>query len=190
MSIENSFQMLREDPRNPLAWEAIALNIYGPTLAYVASLLMSFRVAPGETAEDIVQEVMVKLYERWPKISEQIRTATDIQSYVRRSCRNLLIDKYRHEKRAEQLIHFLSLNFSQAFRQDTDVHRSIFVQEIINGLPKDCALLLQTYVTEDLSPAEIADRLGASPAAFYARWYRCIQKTRDIFLQRRSRSKH
>jgi RNA polymerase sigma factor (sigma-70 family) len=190
MTIEDSFRILRDDPRNALAWEAIALSVYGPTLAYAASLLMTFRVAPGETAEDIVQEVLVKFYERWPKIGEEIRAATDIQSYLRRSCRNLLIDRYRHEKRAEPLIHFLSLNFSQAFRQDTDVHRSIFVQEIINGLPKDCASLLQAYVTEDLSPAAIADRLGASPGTFYARWYRCIQKAKAIFLQKGPGPKH
>lgn len=186
MNIEQALQALRENPGDALAWEILYVDAYQPLLAYVSSLLLTFRVAPPDTAHDIVHDVMIGFLERWPVIKEKIHSVAALRAYLRRSCRNLLVDLYRSEQRAKSLVDFLALQFSTALGDESDLYRSVFVDEIIAMLPRDCASLLRQYVEEDLSPAEIADREGASAATFYSRWYRCIQKAKKIFMQKKS----
>ncbi len=106
-----------------------------------------------------------------------------------KSCRNLLVDRYREERRAESLIRFLDLRFRNAFQDEADYYRDIFLKEVVGLLPPECGALIREYVEKDLSPAEIAESQNASPATFYSRWYRCIQKARHIFLQKKSAQK-
>src|SRR5437868_1955399 len=107
MTVEEALQVLRMNPSDPQAWEAIALDVYQLLLVYVASLLLTFKVVPGETSHDIVQEVLLKFYERWLENKPSILSAADLHAYLRASCRNLLIDRYRRERNAEQLMDFL-----------------------------------------------------------------------------------
>ncbi len=61
--------------------------------------------------------------------------------------------------------------------------RLILLEQVIGLLQTDCASLLRTYISQDLTPAEIAEREGASAAALYSRWYRCLQKARAALKQ-------
>jgi RNA polymerase sigma factor (sigma-70 family) len=185
MTIEEALHALRADPEDRTARQAIALGVYDHLLAYVASLLLTFRIAPGETAHDIVHDVLLAFYQRRLSSNSTITSESALLAYLRTSCRNLLIDKYRHERHGEELLDFLSLRFDAAFENESELYRSIFVKEIIDMLPAECASLFEQYVNEDLSPAEIADRLNASPAKFYSRWYRCIQRTKELLLRRK-----
>lgn len=185
MNVEEALVIFRADPRDREAWEGIATGVYEPLLLHVTSLLAGFRLAEGETAADIVHAVLLNFLARAPNV--ELKSQADLMRYLRRSCRNLLIDKYRHEKNSEQLLTYLSLRFGNAFPGETELYRSIFLSEIIDLLPKTCGDMLRLYVTEDLSPAEMAEREDASPSAFYARWSRCIHKAKEIFLQKKTR---
>jgi RNA polymerase sigma factor (sigma-70 family) len=184
MTVQEALRTLRARPGDEAARQTITLNVYEILLAYVASLLLTFRIAPGETARDIVHDVLLAFYERWPRSKANLSSESALQAYLRTSCRHILIDKYRHERKGEELVDFLSLKFSSAFTGESDLYRSIFLKEIIEKLPAECAALFEQYVNEDLSPAEIADRLNDSPSKFYSRWYRCIQKTKELFLKK------
>ncbi len=186
MTVEQALESLRENRSAPAAWEKIADEAYQPLLVYVASLLLTFRVAPGESAHDVVHNVMINFYERWPTSRASIHSADDLQAYLRRSCRNYLIDRYRREQTAAKLVDFLALKYSHDSGEGSDSERSILTSEIIARLSAECASLFRQYVAEDLSPAEIADHVGAPAATFYSRWHRCLQKAREIFLQRKS----
>src|ERR1041384_6052670 len=117
MIVEDALQTLRADPRNADAWEAVVLAVYKPLLAYVASLLLNFRIAPANSAHDIVHDVLLSFYERWPTSTAIIESKEALTPSLRRSCRNLLIDKYRHEHPAEQFLHFWSIKFRGAFHE-------------------------------------------------------------------------
>ena len=114
----------------------------------------------------------------------EITSAPALHSYLRTSCRNLLVDRYRRERHAEQLIDFLALKFGSAFQDQSALYKTIFLNEIISKLPRECADIFRLYVTEDLSPAELAEQIGVVPSTFYSRWYRCLQKAKEIFLER------
>jgi RNA polymerase sigma factor (sigma-70 family) len=185
MTIDEALENLRANPRDVAAWEVIALDVYQPLLVYVASLLLTFRVSAGETAHDIVHDVLLTFYERWPQSKATITSVSALRAYLRASCRNLLIDRYRRQHHAQQLIDFLDLKFSNAFQDESGLYSSILLNEIFEMLHPNCASLLRQYVKEDLSPAEIADKEGKSPATFYSRWYRCIQQVKKIIMQKK-----
>lgn len=185
MKVEAALDEFRKDPRNAEAWETIVTSVYDFLLIHVGLLLVSFRAATGESASDIVHEVLLNFHGRWPKSNIAIESEGSLKSYLRSSCKNLLIDRYRHERHSEKLIAYLSLSFSNAFPGEADVYRAIFVNEILALLPENCAAMLKTYVEEGLTPAEMAEREGAKPAAFYSRWYRCLEKAKKIMLQKK-----
>lgn len=180
MTAEQALKKLRQDPGHEEAWDDFYRQLYRPLLKYVRSLLVNFSLAPGEEDHDIVHDALTAFWERWSHIKKGITTAAAAESYLRKSCRNLLVDQYRHQKSALPLLDFLTLQFSSAFAKEPELYRRIFLQEIIARMPSECASMLRTYVEEDLSPAEIADREAGSVSAFYARWYRCLQKAKDI----------
>lgn len=191
MTAEEAFLTLKSGRDDPPAWEALVSSLYQPLLAYVASLLLSFRISPGETASDIVQEVLMAWYAREPALRLRgLDAPAALSAYLRASCRNLLVDRYRHERSADQLRTFLTLKFGSAFRDESELYRTLFLEEIIKKMPEKCATLFTIYVTEDLSPAEIADRLGEPPSKFNSRWYRCIRQAKEIFLEMKKKSLH
>lgn len=185
MTITRALARFRYDPSDSVAWETIVAFVYKPLVSYVASLLLTFRVAPGETSYDVVHDVLIAFHQRWPYSGTALETESALKAYLKTSCKNLLIDRYRHQQNAEQFVDYLTLNFANAFPAHQELYRSIFVNEIIKLLPKPCGDLLRVYVTEQLTPAEMAEREGASPATFYSRWYRCLDKAQTIFLQRK-----
>lgn len=185
MNVDEALRTLKADPDDTDAWGVIALDAYQPLLAYAASLLITFRAGPAETAQDIVHDVLVAFAARWPRSNATIESSEALHAYLRVSCRNLLVDRYRNRQSAEKMLDFLTLKFSHAFKSEDELYRSIFINEIIEKMPPECAELLHLYVTEDLSPAEIAERMGARAATFYSRWYRCLQKAKQIFLQKK-----
>lgn len=185
MNVEDALVNFRKDPKNADAWEIIVTTVYDSLLVHVASLLVSFRAATGESAFDIVHEVLLAFHDRWPRSNVTIDSEDGLKRYLRSSCKNLLIDRYRHEKHSEKLIDYLSLTFSSAFPGEADLFRAIFVNEILGLLPENCASMLKIYIEEGLTPAEMAEREGASPAAFYSRWYRCLEKAQKIILQKK-----
>lgn len=185
MKFADDLRRFHENPADSDAWQRIVETVYNPLVSYVASLLVTFRAAPGETAYDIVHDVLLSFQQRWPTSGTPIDSEASLLKYLKGSCKNLLIDRYRHQKTGEQLIDYLALNFSNAFPAQRDLHRSIFLGEIVSLLPDNCASLLRTYIEEDLTPAEMADREGIAPATFYSRWYRCLEKASVIFLQKK-----
>lgn len=180
MIVEEALETLQQDPQNSAAWEVIVLSVYQPLVAYVASLLISFRVAPETSAPDVVHDVLLSFYERWSMGGMPFKSEAALAAYFKKSCRNRLVDKYRHDQHAQQFLDFLNVRFSTAFH-DSKPHESIFINEIINMLPDECGSLMKEFVYNDLSAAEIAEKLGESPRKLRSRWYRCIAKAKLIF---------
>lgn len=187
MNVEEALATLRRNPEDVDAWETIVTSVYDALLLYVGGLLIGFRSVTSESATDIVHNVLLTFHQRWHRGEIAIGSLDDLLRYLRRSCRNLLIDRYRHEKHSQELVNYLSIRFSDAFGGETDLYRGIFLKEIIGLLPEHCAEMLRVYVNEELTPAEMAEREGASPAAFYSRWYRCLERAKEIFLQKKGR---
>jgi RNA polymerase sigma factor (sigma-70 family) len=184
VTIEEALANLCLNPNDSAAWDVIVMSTYKPLIASVASSLLTFHIEPGESAIDIVHDVLLTFQKRWPHLRARIKDERALFAYLRRSCQNLLVDKYRRQQNADKLVDYLTLNFDSAFPAHQELHRSIFVKQIIVRLPKKCAEMLRVFVTEGLTAAEIAEREGVPPATFYSRWLRCINKAREIFCRK------
>ena len=181
MTLEEAFDTLKKR-NDDEAWQVFYTKASQPLLAYVSALLVTFHLDAGETTQDIVHDVMLAFLKKWPKLKKELDTAGSTIAYMKTSCRNLLVDRYRHGRSAEALLTFLSSRYSKSFGSNADTLRPILLEQIIGLLQTDCASLLRTYISQDLTPAEIAEKQGHSAAALYSRWYRCLQKARDAMM--------
>lgn len=178
MTPDKAIARLQKKPNDAEAWQVIYTHMQNRLNAYVSSLLCTFSSNPKESAHDIVHDALSKFWDRWSEIRRTVPDALAAYAYLKTSCRNSLIDKYRHDRTSQPLLDFLSLRFNEV-SEDSMVRRML-VQEVISALTGQCRSLLRSYVEDGLSLAEMADREGSLPAAFYSRWYRCLQKAREI----------
>ena len=160
------------------AWNAFYTLMQESLHSYVAPLVCAFRSGPKESSWDVVHEALSRFWQRWSKIKGQISNEAAACAYLKASCRNSLIDKYRHDRSAQPLVDFLSLKFSHT--PEGSIVRGLLVQEVIAALGGECGKLLQSYVSDGLSLAEIADQEGVLPSALYSRWYRCLKKAQKF----------
>jgi DNA-directed RNA polymerase specialized sigma24 family protein len=184
MTADEAVQSLHEDPHDTASWGELYGQLAPPLTAYVSATLVTFNVR-SQDPSDIVHDTFIAVMQRWVEARRDIPNVQALMAYLKRAARNKLIDRYRHEKTATRLLAFLSLTFEVAFRGDPGGYRRLFIEQVISNLPRQCGEILKLYVEEDLSPAELADKLQLSPSAFYSRWYRCLQRAKD-FVQKNS----
>jgi DNA-directed RNA polymerase specialized sigma24 family protein len=178
MTGDEAVARLQKKPNDPEAWQSIYMRMQERLRPYVASLVCTFESGPKETPQDIVHEALSGFWGQWAKVKKKIPNEAAAIAYLKVSCRNSLIDKYRHDVSAQPLMDFLTLTFSHT--PEDSIVRVLLVQEIVAGIPGDCGTLLRSYVNDGLSLAEMADRDGALPSAFYSRWYRCLEKAQAL----------
>jgi DNA-directed RNA polymerase specialized sigma24 family protein len=188
MTADQAIARLHRKPNDPDAWELIYTYMQGRLHGYVTSLVYTFDSGPIESSRDIVHDVLTKFWTRWAKIKSTIPDASAAYAYLKISCRNTLVDRYRHDQSARALFDFLSLTYDQV--KPDSVIRGLLVEEIIDRVGGECQTLLRSYVADGLTLAEMADHAGALPQAFYSRWYRCLERARDVVDTKRPKGSH
>ncbi|MFW5886180.1 MAG: RNA polymerase sigma factor [Bacteroidota bacterium] len=114
-------------------------------------------------AEDVIQEVFVKLWEK----GEKIKINSSVKSYLFRSAINMAITKARvnkHVKNYEDIAgndNIEGLFIDEGKKQDEDEMKKM-VQEEIQNLPPACRSVFIMNRFEDMSYKEIAEVLGVS----------------------------
>src|SRR5690242_11953468 len=134
MTLEEAFNTLKKK-NDEAAWGVFYVETSQTLLAYVSALLVTFNLEAGETAQDIVHDALLAFLERWPKLKSELRSAGSAVAYVKTSCRNLLLDRYRHGQSAVPLLTFLSSRYSESFGDSATFLRPILLEEIIVQLP-------------------------------------------------------
>jgi len=178
MTGDQAIARLQKRPNDPGAWERIYQCMQSRLHTYVGSLVCTFDSGPKESPRDLVHEALTKFWSRWKEIKKTIPDEAAAYTYLKASCRNSLIDKYRHDRSAQPLLDFLSLTFSHT--PEDSIVRHLLMQEVIAAVGGECGKLLRSYVNDGLSLAEMADREGTVPSAFYSRWYRCLEKALEL----------
>ena len=108
-------------------------------------------------ADDLLQESLIKVYLRWPKIS---RTQVP-EAYVRRMMVNTLVSRTRRPFRRRELPGATVAATAVVSPEDAVLDR-VEVWPLVCGLPvRQRAVIVLRYY-EDLSEQEIADVLGCS----------------------------
>jgi RNA polymerase sigma-70 factor (ECF subfamily) len=162
--------MLPESVRTEEIWEAF----HTPLLQFIRK-----RVADADLAEDILQEVFLKIH-------QQIASLKDVhklESWVYQITRHAIIDTYRSRKPTTTLDTPEVLQLPEELPDD-DIESELFpsVRAMVNSLPEQDrqALILTEY--RGLTQKELSERLGLSFSGARSRVQRAREKLKQMLL--------
>jgi RNA polymerase sigma-70 factor (sigma-E family) len=122
-------------------------------------------------AEDLVQETLAKVFARWGRRIDNpaaYAQTTLVRTYISQQRR-----RSNHETPYDDLPDAGVADPTEA----SDLRMAL--QDVLDGLaPLDRAVLVLRY-SEDLSVAEVAERLGLSPGAVKNRSMRALERARE-----------
>ena len=136
------------------------------------------RVSDEQNAEDILQDVFLKIHTR----IDTLRDEEKLQSWIYQIARNVIADYYREHKATVALSEALLLPEETVV--DDDVVKDLLpsVRTMVDSLPAEYrqALLLTEY--EGLTQRELAERLGLSFSGAKSRVQRAREKLKAMLL--------
>ncbi|MCB0603013.1 MAG: RNA polymerase sigma-70 factor [Saprospiraceae bacterium] len=137
------------DPR-ALTW---IYNRYYQDLVRVAFQI----TGDGDLAEDVVQESIVYFWDR----REAIEITQSLFGYLKRMCVNRALRRVQQEQRRSEVLQFQDADHSESrpleFEElQTSIHQAI------STLPDRCEEVFRLSREDQLTYAEIADRMGIS----------------------------
>jgi len=134
------------------------------------------RVSDEAAAEDILQDVFLKIHTRLASLQNHDR----LEAWVYQIARNAIIDHYRRARPLTDLSDDLPLPAEED--PDPAAALALSLREIVEALPEPYrqALLLTEF--EGLSQVELAERLGISLSGAKSRVQRARQKVKDALL--------
>jgi RNA polymerase sigma-70 factor (ECF subfamily) len=135
------------------------------------------RVPDEATAEDLLQEVFLRIHARMGTL----RDMGKFESWIYQVTRNAIIDYYRTERPADELPETLG-SYEDEHEDDLVDRLAADVREMADALPERYreAFMLTAY--EGLSQKELAQRLGISYSGAKSRVQRARQMIRDMLM--------
>jgi RNA polymerase sigma-70 factor (ECF subfamily) len=136
------------------------------------------RVSDSAAADDILQDVFVKIHSR----VDTLRDETRLEGWVYQITRNAITDYYRTRRPAERSS--AAIEPYEMPPEESAVEKlSPGIREMIDSLPSHYreALLLTEY--QGLSQKELADRLGISISGAKSRVQRARAMLRDLLME-------
>lgn len=146
-----------------------------------------FRVSNRERAMDITQDTFIKAW-------EYIRKGEKVQewkSFLYRVLNNLIIDEYRRKK--EQSLDALmeenpfhanaSLAVDSRVTHEEHLDEELLLEKVRTYIPQlseEHQIVLTLRYVEDLSPKEIARRIGTTENAASVRMHRAIEQLKKL----------
>lgn len=153
------------------AWEAF----HAPLHQFIRR-----RVADEATAEDLLQEVFLKIHQQ----GDSLRDARRLESWIYQITCNLIIDYYRgHHHRETPLDDVQGLDFPEELPADDIVSELLpCVRAMVLALPDQDrqALILTEY--QGLTQKELGERLGLSFSGAKSRVQRAREKLKQELL--------
>jgi RNA polymerase sigma-70 factor (ECF subfamily) len=153
------------------AWEAFHAPLYQ---------FIRRRVADEATAEDLLQEVFLKIHQH----GESLRDARRLESWIYQITRNLIIDYYRSRHQTMTSLDTQEVIDLPEDLPDDDIVSELrpSIQAMVLALPNQDrqALILTQY--QGLTQKELADRLGLSFSGAKSRVQRAREKLKQELL--------
>jgi RNA polymerase sigma-70 factor, ECF subfamily len=154
----------------------INLEVLWEQLHHRLCLFICSRIANGDDAEDILQEVFVRLHTHL----DTIRELDKVESWLYQVARNSITDYYRSGRRLAPLTELILAEP----RPEESAAESLapYIRQVVETLPEPYreALVLTEY--QGLSQKELAERLGLSFSGAKSRVQRAREKVKDILL--------
>jgi RNA polymerase sigma-70 factor (ECF subfamily) len=144
-----------------------------------------YRIGSFADAQDIVQDVFIKLYNS----SEKLENIENLSSYVYRSVSNACTDYLRknHQMRFESIDHAI---ISESHLQNDASHQILIKEEyhrlesFLSVLPPEQAETIRLRIFDDLSFKEIAEITETAISTVKSRFEYGIEKLRNKIVRK------
>lgn len=136
----------------------------------------AFRILQQEQlAEDIVQEVFIRLWERRTEFA-----ITSLQAYLQKAVRNRVLNAIRDQKTDDRFYERLAIITSDLLEENPVFLRENeqLLQQVIGSLPADCQETFRLSRVQQLTYKEIALQLHISEKTVEKRISRALQHIR------------
>lgn len=143
------------------------------------SKLRSFtirRVSDPDTAEDILQDVYLKIHTH----IDDVQQADRLESWIYQITRNAITDYYRHTRPQEQLSEALAAPSED--EPDAVAELAPSVLDMMRCIPRKYREALEMTDLQGLTQAQLAERLNISVSGAKSRVQRAREKLREAFL--------
>jgi RNA polymerase sigma-70 factor (ECF subfamily) len=137
------------------AFEAFFRKQYRPLVAHVLKFLRD----PDE-AEEVVQDVFVKLWEKRGEITAQTSLSAYLYTSVRNQCYNMSKHQEVPNKFRDHVLHV-----SKEYEEEDHSREEVLLdhmEEVVGALPDQCQLIFRMNKFEGMKYKEIAESLDLS----------------------------
>jgi RNA polymerase sigma-70 factor (ECF subfamily) len=139
---------------------------------YVYAIAVQVHRLPEDRAQDVFQEVFVRVYEHL----DTLRDEAALRPWIGQLTRRLAIDQIRRDRRVQP---------SDEVPEPADVEdrmalvdQALSVHAALEVLSEDCREILDRFFCRDESYATISDALGVPTGTIASRISRCLTKLR------------
>lgn len=160
------------DTENTMVFNNIVKEYYAALVFFAGRMV-------GSSAPELVQDIFLKLWQRWEKFETPEKVKAFLYISTRNSCYNHLRDKRTRQ-------HYEEAWASMAPDTEEDISFQIIRTEVlrevaqaIEQLPDQCRTVIRMMYTEGKSTDEVSQALGISPSTVRS------QKARGISLLRK-----
>lgn len=137
-----------------------------------------FRVSHKEVAEDLTEDVFIKVFKSLPKLEQQ----QSFESWLYQIARNRVIDYYRSKRLTvplDEVENTLEYETNVVDTIDLEVQQKVFLKAL-KELPPDQQAVIKMKFLEELDNEVIADAMGKSEGAIRVIQHRAIIKLKEL----------
>jgi RNA polymerase sigma-70 factor, ECF subfamily len=176
MENSNIFEQIRQGDRK--AYEQLFRQQYAALVRFARDI-----VKDTDTAEDLVQEVFVKIWER--KAGIEIRTSLKAYLYmaVKNHCLNKLKTEQKHAFMEDSIADDIRFSHNNADAASDTIKLEQHINEALEKLPPRCALIFKLSRFEHKSYKEIAEILELSVKTVENQMGKALQLMRSNLSQ-------
>ncbi len=143
-----------------LSDEVVFSGVYAKYFPRMVVFAVSF-VGTAEAAEDIVQDVFLKLHQ----LKYEFEREAALKSFLYTTVRNKAIDRLRAEQRSQKINQKIGEDYldETLLNDELDGDLVYLLAQALRDLPPQSKKVIELLYENDLSYREVADRLGISP---------------------------
>lgn len=149
------FELIKNSDRN--AYEQLFKMYYTPLVSFARNIIRD-----TDAAEDLVQEVFVKIWER----KHTIEIKTSVKAYLYMAVKNHCLNKLKTEQRNaflnDEMADDVRVATNNTEEYSNTIELSKHIDNALNLLPPKCAVIFKMSRFEDKTYKEIAESLELS----------------------------
>jgi RNA polymerase sigma factor (sigma-70 family) len=186
MSLDDRLlEQLVSMPNDPDLWAELYDRLVPRLRLFTFSILRQQGGASSDEADDIVHDVLMEFVRHFDRLQREIGTFRHLQNYLLKACRNRVNKTSRRAQVRQTARELVALRFYDVAPDavtknlEHEENRKL-IRELSGALNPDCRSLMNAYLLDQWTLAEIAAKEGTKLGTIYSRWQRCLKEMRKI----------